>query len=50
VVATVLLRLLRAPEGTDATTASDYVAEANSPDVTRTAQRTTAGAEAGSPG
>jgi SSS family solute:Na+ symporter len=50
VVVTVLLRLLRVPAGADATDRADYLAEAASPAVTRTAQRTTAGAEAGSPG
>jgi SSS family solute:Na+ symporter len=50
VVATVLLRLLRVPAGVDDTATDDFVADVPSRKVTRTARRTTAGAEAGSQG
>src|SRR5581483_8794539 len=45
VVATVVLRALRVPAGRDETEPEQYVADAASPDVLRTADRTVAGVE-----
>jgi SSS family solute:Na+ symporter len=43
VVATVVLRMLRAPDGTDATAEADYYSDTPSPDVIRAAERVEAG-------
>jgi SSS family solute:Na+ symporter len=45
IVATVLLRAVRAPSGTDATTAPDYLSDVESAKVAATVERTTAGVE-----
>jgi solute:Na+ symporter, SSS family len=43
VVATLVLRMLRAPDGTDATTEADYYSDTPSPEVIRAAERVEAG-------
>jgi SSS family solute:Na+ symporter len=43
VVATVVLRMLRAPDGTDATAEADYYSDTPSPEVIRAAERVEAG-------
>ena len=50
VVVTALLRVLRVPAGTDHTATADYVADVSTRAVPPLAQRSTAGAQAGSPG
>ena len=49
-IVTLVLRAMRVPSGTDQTAPADYYADVPSEQVTRVAQRTTAGAEAGTPG